>query len=325
MASFSILCLYLHALIIILSSLVLGLASSAPLSPAYYNRVCPQALPTIRRMVEDAVSQERRMGASLLRLHFHDCFVNGCDASILLDATPTIDSEKNALPNANSARGFEVIDRIKAQVDKVCGRPVVSCADILAVAARDSVVALGGPSWAVQLGRRDSTTASRSVANNDIPSPLMDLPALISSFKKQGLNVKDLVALSGGHTLGFAQCRLFRNRIYNETNNIDPSFASQRQATCPRAGGDSNLSPLDPSPAAFDTAYFSNLVSKRGLLHSDQALFGAGGPTQDLVKSYSTNLLAFSADFANSMIKMGNIKPLTGSQGQIRFNCRKVN
>lgn len=66
--------------------------------------------------------------------------MQGCDASLLLDQAPGIDSEKNALPNANSARGFEVIDRIKAEVDKVCGRPVVSCADILAVAARDSVV-----------------------------------------------------------------------------------------------------------------------------------------------------------------------------------------
>ena len=68
--------------------------------------------------------------------------MQGCDASILLDPTPTIDSEKNAIANNNSARGFEVIDQIKAEVDKICGRPVVSCADILAVAARDSVVAV---------------------------------------------------------------------------------------------------------------------------------------------------------------------------------------
>ncbi|KAL3521323.1 hypothetical protein ACH5RR_019472 [Cinchona calisaya] len=315
--------LYLQALII-MSCLAFGLASYSPLSPAYYNRVCPQALPTIRSIVEDAVRQERRMGASLLRLHFHDCFVNGCDASILLDPTPTIDSEKNAIPNANSARGFEVIDRIKAQVDKVCGRPIVSCADILAVAARDSVFALGGPYWPVQLGRRDSTTASRSAANNDIPSPFMDLPALISNFKKQGLNVNDLVALSGGHTIGFAQCRVFRNRIYNETNNVDASFASQLQATCPRTGGDSNLASLDPSPAVFDTKYFSNLLTKKGLLHSDQALYN-GGQTDNLVRTYSTNFFAFSKDFANSMIKMGNIKPLTGKKGQIRLNCGKVN
>ncbi len=271
--------------------------------------------------------------------------MQGCDASILLDKTATIDSEKTAIPNNNSIRGFDVIDKIKSEVDKCCGRSIVSCADIVAVAARDSVVAvsysfyscqfiilvlkivfdeqLGGPTWEVPLGRRDSTTASRTKANNDIPPPTLDLPALINSFKKQGLNEKDLVALSGGHTLGFAQCSTFRNRIYNDTN-IDSTFASQRKANCPRSGGNTNLAPLDPTPALFDSKYFSNLVSKKGLLHSDQALFN-GGQTDNLVKKYSTNLGSFSKDFAESMIKMGNIKPLTGNQGQIRVNCRKVN
>ena len=46
------------------------------LTPYYYEYACPQALPTIRGVVKAAVKKERRMGASLLRLHFHDCFVN---------------------------------------------------------------------------------------------------------------------------------------------------------------------------------------------------------------------------------------------------------
>ncbi|XP_034913606.1 cationic peroxidase 1 [Populus alba] len=307
--------------------LVLALATTASsskvLSPNYYDYVCPEALPTIKRVVEAAVYNERRMGASLLRLHFHDCFVNGCDASILLDSTSAFDSEKNAKPNNNSARGFEVIDRIKLEVDKACGRPVVSCADILAVAARDSVVALGGPTWAVQLGRRDSTTASITTANSDIPAPSMDLPALITNFKKHGLNEKDLVVLSGAHTIGFAQCFTFRARIYNEAN-IDPNFARERKLTCPSTGGDSNLAPLNPTPSYFDASYYNDLLKKRGLFHSDQALFN-GGSTDSLVKAYSSNANAFWTDFANSMVKMGNIKPLTGKQGQTRLNCRKVN
>ncbi|XP_049401443.1 cationic peroxidase 1-like [Solanum stenotomum] len=317
MASRSFLFIY----VLVMFSLA-GMAFS-DLSDDFYHHICPKALPTIKRVVEDAVRKERRMGASLLRLHFHDCFVNGCDASILLDQTSTINSEKTSRANNNSARGFEVIDKIKSEVDKVCGRPVVSCADILAVAARDSVVALHGPSWKVKLGRRDSTTASRTAANDNIPTPFMDLAALIKNFKKQGLDEEDLVALSGSHTLGFAQCFTFRNRIYNETN-IDPTFRRQRQANCPRSGGDSNLAPLDPTPALFDSKYFSDLRSKKGLLHSDQALF-SGGKTDGLVEKYSKNLGMFSKDFAESMIKMGDIKPLTGKRGQIRVNCRKVN
>lgn len=46
------------------------------LSPNFYDKVCPKALPLIRSVVQRAIHREPRMGASLLRLHFHDCFVN---------------------------------------------------------------------------------------------------------------------------------------------------------------------------------------------------------------------------------------------------------
>ncbi|OMO50995.1 Plant peroxidase [Corchorus capsularis] len=91
--------------------------------------------------MEAIVHKERRMGASLFRLHFYDCFIQGYDGSLLFDCTSTFETEKDARGNLNSMRGFEVLDQIKAEVDSVCGRPIVSCADILAVAARDSVVA----------------------------------------------------------------------------------------------------------------------------------------------------------------------------------------
>uniref|UniRef100_A0A2N9HL31 peroxidase n=1 Tax=Fagus sylvatica TaxID=28930 RepID=A0A2N9HL31_FAGSY len=182
---------------------------------------------------------------------------------------------------------------------------------------------LGGSTWDVQLGRRDSTTASRTTANAVLPSPFMDLPALIDNFNNQGLDESDLVALAGGHTIGFSKCNVFRNRTYNDTN-IDPAFANELKCICPSNGGDTNLSTVDPTTARFDIAYFTNLVKQRGLLHSDQALFN-GDSTDALVQKYSTNAQAFWQDFARSMIKMGNIKPLTGDQGQIRLNCRKVN
>ncbi|KAF5444806.1 hypothetical protein F2P56_033906 [Juglans regia] len=318
MASFSFsLTLYLSIFL-----LLLGIAS-AQLSTNFYLRSCPSALSIIQGAISSAISSERRMGASLLRLHFHDCFVNGCDASVLLDDTSNFKGEKTAGPNSNSLRGYEVIDSIKTQLEKQCPG-VVSCADILAVAARDSVVALGGTRWNVPLGRRDATTASFDAAESNLPSPFLDLAALISAFSNKGFTAQEMVVLSGGHTIGQARCLTFRTRLYDNTESIDSAFASSLKQNCPSSGGDDNLSPLDESAGTFDNTYFKNLVGKKGVLHSDQQLFG-NGSTDSIVNSYSLNSGKFFTDFGKAMTKMGNLSPLTGSNGEIRTNCRKIN
>ncbi|KAK3006728.1 hypothetical protein RJ639_017181 [Escallonia herrerae] len=230
--------------------------SNAQLSPNFYGRTCPNLPFIVRNAVRQAVSRELRIGASILRLFFHDCFVN-----------------------------------------------------------------LGGPSWTVPLGRRDARTASQSDANSQIPSPFSSLATLTSMFGAKGLNSRDMTALSGAHTIGQAQCFTFRSRIYNDTN-IDLNFATTRKATCPVTGGNSNLAPLDiQTPNRFGNNYYQNLVAKRGLLHSDQELFN-NGPQDALVRTYSSNNAAFYYDFAAAMVKMGNISPLTGINGEIRRNCR---
>ncbi|XP_057456668.1 lignin-forming anionic peroxidase-like [Lotus japonicus] len=300
---------------------------NAQLSSTFYDSACPNALSTIRTVIRTAVSKERRMAASLIRLHFHDCFVQGCDASILLDETSTIQSEKTALPNDNSVRGYGIIDQAKAEVEKLCPQ-VVSCADIVAVAARDASFAVGGPSWTVKLGRRDSTTASRSLANTELPSFTDDLQTLISRFDNKGLTARDMVTLSGAHTIGQAQCSTFRGRIYNNASDIDAGFGSTRRRGCPSTisvENDKKLAALDlVTPNSFDNNYFKNLIQKKGLLRSDQVLF-SGGSTDTIVSEYSKNPTTFKSDFAAAMIKMGDIQPLTGSAGIIRKICSAIN
>ncbi|KAF8403465.1 hypothetical protein HHK36_011569 [Tetracentron sinense] len=128
---------------------------------------------------------------------------------------------------------------------------------------------LGGPSWTVGLGRRDSTSASRSVGNTSIPTPTSKLSALVSSFSAQGLSLKDMVALLGSHTIGLARCTTFRGRIYNDSN-IDASFAESLQNRCPTSGNDNKLARLDAATSTlFDNCYYRNLLSGKGLLHSD--------------------------------------------------------
>uniref|UniRef100_A0A8I7BJL5 Peroxidase n=1 Tax=Hordeum vulgare subsp. vulgare TaxID=112509 RepID=A0A8I7BJL5_HORVV len=270
-----------------------GPATAQRLSPNFYSRSCPNLASIVRSGMTSALQTERRMGASILRLFFHDCFVNGCDGSILLDDTSTLTGEKNAGPNANSARGFDVIDAIKTRVEAAC-RATVSCADIL------------------------------SAANANLPGPGSSLATLIAMFGNKNLSPRDMTALSGAHTIGRSQCQFFRSRIYNE-RNINATFAALRQRTCPRSGGGSSLAPLDAQTAdGFDNAYYRNLVGQRGLLHSDQELFN-GGSQDSLVRQYSSSPGQFSADFVTAMLKMGGLLPSPGTRTEVRLNCRRPN
>ena len=188
---------------------------------------------------------------------------------------------------------------------------------------------LGGPTWTVPVGRRDSTTANEAEANRALPAPTSDLVNLTDAFGPKGFSLTDIVALSGAHTIGQAQCVTFRDRIYNETN-INSGFATSLRANCPRPAGppgDSNLAPMDvATPYSFDNAYFCNLKSQKGLLHSDQVLYtGGSGSTDNIVSNFASNPAAFSSAFASAMVKMANLGPLTGSQGQVRLTCSKVN
>jgi peroxidase len=261
----------------------------------------------------------------------------GCDGSILLDSYGDIVSEKLAGPNANSVHGFEVIDRIKYYLEEACPY-TVSCADILALAARDSVVSRGGPIWEVMLGRKDSLTASFSGANEYIPSPNSTLEGLIANFKQQGLDVGDLVALSGAHTIGVARCTSFRDRIYNP-NKLSyyekydhykryGTFRRILRSICPQSGSDNRIAPLDfRTPVRFDNLYYINLVEGKGLLGSDNVLITQDevGEIREKVWAYASDQDYFFNSFVNSIIKMGSIHVLTGIEGQVRRNCRFVN
>ena len=160
------------------------------------------------------------------------------------------------------------------------------------------------------LGRRDSTTASQSLANGDLPSPASDLATLISAFGNKGLSPRDLTALSGAHTIGFSQCQNFRDRIYNDTN-IDAAFAALRQRTYPAAqgSGDSNLAPLDAqTPLLFDNAYYRDLMGQRALLYSDQMLTHRGAQ-DDVVQQYSADPALFASRLRRRHGKDGEHHP----------------
>ncbi|RRT72640.1 hypothetical protein B296_00029506 [Ensete ventricosum] len=282
-----------------------------------YISSCPQAEAIIFSGVQRAIASDPRMAASLLRLHFHDCFVNGCDASVLLDDTPNLVGEKTAGPNLNSLRGFDVVDGIKTELEMACPE-TVSCADVLAIAARDSVV---------EVGRRDSVTASLLMATANIPAPTSDVATLVQKFQNLGLSTKDMVVLSGAHTIGKARCSSFISRLNGggiAAAVADRIFLQSLQQLC--SGSNGTLAHLDlATPATFDNQYYVNLLSGEGLLPSDQVLVNGGGEVGSLVQAYAMDPVVFYEDFAISMVRMGRLAPPPGSEAEVRRCCRVVN
>ncbi|KAG9451443.1 hypothetical protein H6P81_011408 [Aristolochia fimbriata] len=298
------------------------------LRPGFYSSSCPEAESIIRNVMRRAMAREPRSGASVMRLQFHDCFVNGCDASLLLDDTPTMLGEKLALSNINSLRSFEVIDEVKEALEYACPG-VVSCADILIMAARDAVALSGGPTWDVKLGRKDSLTASQEDSNRIMPSPRSNASFLVGLFAGYNLSVTDLVALSGSHSIGDGRCFSVVFRLYNQSGsgkpdpNMDPVYRKKLDRLCP-AGGDGNVTVgLDATPRFFDNQYFRDLVKERGFLNSDQSLYSGDPRTREVVERFSRDEEAFLEAFVEGMVKMGDI--VSDKEGEIRRNCRVAN
>lgn len=273
------------------------------------------------------MAKEPRSVASVMRFQFHDCLVNGCDGSMLLDDTEDMLGEKLALSNIDSLRSYEVVDEIKDELEKACPG-VVSCADIIIMASRDAVFLSGGPNWDVKLGRLDSLSASQENSSDIMPSPRTNASALIDLFSKYDLSVKDLVALSGSHSIGKARCFSIVFRLYNQSGygkpdpTIDPEYREKLDKLCPLGGDENVTGDLDATPVLFDNQYFKDLVNGRGFLNSDQTLH-TFDQTREYVKLYSVDQDTFFKDFVEGMIKLGDLQ--SDQPGEIRKNCRVVN
>ncbi|KAG1359447.1 putative peroxidase 64 [Cocos nucifera] len=250
--------------------------------------------------------------------------IDGCDGSVLLNSKGNNTAEKDGPPNI-SLHAFYVIDNAKKAVEATCPG-VVSCADILALAARDAVVLSGGPTWEVPKGRLDGRV-SKASETTQLPAPTFNFSQLKQSFSQRGLSTEDLMALSGGHTLGFSHCSSFENRIHNfdSSHNLDPSmnpsFAASLQKVCPAHNKVKNAgSTMDSTTTTFDNVYYKLLLQGKSLFSSDQALL-TDPKTKGLASIFATSQEEFNKAFVNSMIKMSEIM---GGQ-EVRLDCRVVN
>ncbi|KAL1218663.1 Peroxidase 17 [Cardamine amara subsp. amara] len=312
---------------LILYLLLLTVVIGDILRPRFYSETCPDAESIVRREMKKAMIKEARSVASVMRFQFHDCFVNGCDASLLLDDTPNMIGEKLSLSNIDSLRSYEVVDDIKEALEKACPA-TVSCADIIIMASRDAVALTGGPDWEVTLGRKDSLTASQQDSDDVMPSPRANATYLIDLFKRFDLSVKDMVALSGSHSIGQGRCFSIMFRLYNQSGSgkpdpaLEPDYKNKLNKLCPLGGDENVTGDLDATPLVFDNQYFKDLVSGRGFLNSDQTLYTTQ-ETREYVKLFSEDQDEFFKAFEEGMVKMGDLQ--SGRDGEIRFNCRVAN
>jgi peroxidase len=254
----------------------------------------------------------------------------GCDASVILVSTGNSTAEKDHPNNLSLAGdGFDTVIKAKAAVDAVpaCTNQV-SCADILALATRDVIALAGGPSYAVELGRLDGLVSLSTNVDGKLPPPSFDLDQLTTLFAANNLSQADMIALSAAHTVGFAHCSTFAERI--QPASVDPTmnatYAADLQAACP-AGVDPNIAlQLDPvTPQAFDNQYFVNLVNGRGLFTSDQVLY-SDARSQPTVVAWAQNATDFEQAFVDAMTRLGRVGVKTDpSQGNIRRDCAFLN
>ncbi|GER46751.1 peroxidase [Striga asiatica] len=319
------------------------ITSSRALQKDYYKNKCfghgkqynVEAL--VSDEVKSAYRSDKSIAPALLRLHFHDCFVRGCDASILLDSTRGKPAEKVAPPNNPSIKQstLDRINYIKGQLESLC-KGVVSCADIIAFAARDSVVLTGGKSYEVLGGRMDGRISNASEAKSMVPSPQSNYKTLSDAFKKKNLTEVHMIALSGAHTIGQTNC----------------SSVTKRPAPASCSRNPQKLVDMENTPQKFDNGYYNRVLQRQALFSSDNALLN-NKISQTIVKRYNGSFDQWFHDFAiamqkmgeildtdksnhgeirsdcrkfaEAMVKMGSIEVLTGSQGEVRANCRVIN
>ncbi|XP_020152820.1 peroxidase P7 [Aegilops tauschii subsp. strangulata] len=292
---------------------LISMPNADGLSYDFHDESCPNLRQMVHDAVEEAIKEDIGVVAGLLRVMFHDCFPQGCDASLLL--FDKFWSELN-MPQNNGIRRNAVylIESIRIKVQDACG-PTVSCTDIMNLATREAVMHFEVPGYEVPLGLLDSRAPAPRENVEQLPGPDFNATQLIESFQSRGFDITDVVALSGAHTIGRSSCGSFKNRF---GENAD--FVRWLQGTCAR--NPNHLQDLDvTTPEKFDNVYYNNLKEGKGVLNSDMALTHDAS-TSWLVDGFAQDQGWFFSQFGTSMRKMAHLPSEFGNNGEIRkYSC----
>ncbi|KAL3650941.1 Peroxidase 18 [Castilleja foliolosa] len=303
---------------------------SSSFSFDFYASSCPAAEMMVKNTVRSASDSDPTVPGKLLRLLFHDCFVEGCDGSVLLQGNGTERSD----PANQSLGGFSVIDSAKRVLEIFCPE-TVSCADILALAARDAVEYVGGPNIQIPIGRKDGKISVATNVRPNIIDTSFTLDEMANIFSAKGLSIDDLVTLSGAHTIGRSHCSSFNDRFKLDPNgnltlldsSLDRQYAAQLTKMCPAGASDESITVNnDPgTPLRFDNQYYKILLEHKGLFQSDSALF-SDVRTRNRVMEFANNEDSFFESWSVSFSKLVSIGVKTDDEvGEIRQSCSVPN
>ncbi|XP_074300791.1 peroxidase 57-like [Silene latifolia] len=292
----------------------------------FYVGLCPNKVDIetiIKGKVKEAFDKDPSILPAFLRMQFHDCFVHGCDASILINGAS---SEKKADANL-TVRGYELIDALKAIAEEQCPG-IVSCADLIAIVTAEVLRLGGGPAYSVETGRCDGLISN--VNDVDLPSPSITAQESINVFRAKDFTPEEMVVLLGCHTVGISHCVFFQDRLYpgpSFDKDMDENLRRALIQTCPQGQTSNNVANLDQNPTSsnkVDNSFFDQLMKKRGLLPVDQALI-SDSSTSGFVSTFAQSPDQFNAKLASAMLKLQRLDVLTGPQGEIRKTCSRFN
>ncbi|XP_010253604.1 PREDICTED: peroxidase 21-like isoform X2 [Nelumbo nucifera] len=294
----------------------------------FYSESCPRAEEIVKEQVTKLYQKHGNTAVSWVRNLFHDCMVKSCDASVLLDTTSRIVSEKKS-QRSFGMRNFKYINTIKEALERECPM-TVSCADIVALSAREAIVMLGGPYIAgMKTGRRDSRESHISVVDDFIPNHNDTISLVLSRFQSVGIDVEGTVALLGAHSVGRVHCLNIVGRLYpNVDPTLDPEYSEYLKRRCPSPQPDPQAVQYArndrETPMVLDNMYYKNLRTQRGLLLVDQQLVSDPN-TSPFVEKMASDNAYFHHQFSRALLLLSENNPLTGDQGEIRKDCRFVN
>ncbi|XP_028061049.1 peroxidase 29 [Camellia sinensis] len=318
----------IFGVIILVLSLWFKVEGGGWLSYDFYERTCPQVEGIVRAGLQSLYLSDPTSPAALLRLMFHDCQVQGCDASILLDSTNFTIKSEIASPKNFGIRNRESISVIKSMVEAVCPQQV-SCADILILAAREAVAIAGGPWIQVPLGRRDSMSPNYTLADAVLPTLNIGVDHMLRNFSKTGMSIEESVAIMGAHTLGITHCKNILDRLYNSSdanyNTMDTELKKMLRLICRLRSSTANISFVinDPTACIFDNQYYINVMKRRGILSIDSDLL-SDPRTVPFVQRFADDQGGFFQAFSSAFVKLSSSGVLTGDQGVIRRICSAV-